>query len=61
MTHPYLASSVVKQRERDIRASAARARLVAIARCCHPSRIREAINVLRARIQRPTAAPLCCS
>ena len=46
MTHPYLADHLVTGRDRDVRAASARARLVALATCCRPSRIAASVQAL---------------
>ena len=46
MTHPYLAEHLVAGRDRGVRAASARARLVALATCCRPSRIAASVQAL---------------
>jgi len=62
MTHPYLADHLVTGRDRDVRAASARARLVALAKCCRPSRIAASVKALRQRLHpRGRATAACCA
>ena len=59
MTHPYFSQSIARERERAVRAGAARARLAAIATCCRPSRIAATLRMLRDRMTARRAVACC--
>lgn len=44
MSHPYLASALADEYRRDLRIAACRDRLGALARRCHPSRLRALVR-----------------
>jgi hypothetical protein len=59
MSDPYFAESIRREHEHDVRVHAARARLVAIVRCCRPSRLASGLRALRARMT-ARRDPVCC-
>jgi hypothetical protein len=59
MTHPDMTTAVAREYARDLYSSAARSRLVAIARCCQPSRLKLLIAAVRDRLA-PSAQPAAC-
>ena len=67
MTHPDIATGLAADRARELRATATRSRLAALARCCRPSWIAETTQRLRSRFAerralRTAATPArCCA
>ena len=59
MMHPYIAAGLAHERERELRTSPARARLVALANCCRPSRIKAITSRLAGRLPAAGAEPCC--
>lgn len=67
MTHPDITTGLAADRARELRATATRSRLAALARCCRPSWIAETTQRLRSRFAerralRTAATPArCCA
>lgn len=59
MTHPYVAEALVRDREREARATARRARLAALIACCRPSRLVAGMRRLRDTLVTPRAEARC--
>jgi hypothetical protein len=56
--NPYVIQALAEERQRDACRQAAKARLVALARCCKPSKTAQLIAALRSHISTPDA--VCC-
>jgi len=57
MSHHIAPEYYLRERAREVRAQAMTARLIELARCCKPSRVKAAVQRVRDRLS--PAAPCC--